>query len=129
MKYFDLKLEIEEAESRYRELCNIYHPDKGGKHSDFIEMKTEYEEYKIIWKYLPEILRLFAPKPQIHQSPFIPQPQPCQKTVIKEIDVNKSLENIASIFKDGLNFAKEVTTLYKETKKPRKAPKTNQNPV
>jgi hypothetical protein len=43
MKYFADGLTIEECRKQFRELCLQLHPDKGGKHEDFIAMKNEYD--------------------------------------------------------------------------------------
>jgi len=34
---------MEELKKNYRELARKYHPDKGGSHSDFIDIKNEYD--------------------------------------------------------------------------------------
>jgi hypothetical protein len=42
--YFENKLTIEDLRSEFRRLCIELHPDKGGTHEQFIEMKKEYDE-------------------------------------------------------------------------------------
>lgn len=44
MKYFNDFMNIEELRTKFREFCLELHPDKGGKHEDFIEMKAEYDK-------------------------------------------------------------------------------------
>lgn len=34
---------LEELKKNYRELARKYHPDKGGSHRDFIDLKNEYD--------------------------------------------------------------------------------------
>ncbi len=34
---------MEELKKNYRELARQYHPDKGGSHRDFIDIKKEYD--------------------------------------------------------------------------------------
>ena len=34
---------LEELKKNYRELARKYHPDKGGSHRDFIDIKNEYD--------------------------------------------------------------------------------------
>ena len=34
---------LEELKKNYRELARVYHPDKGGSHRDFIDLKNEYD--------------------------------------------------------------------------------------
>ena len=43
MKYFNDFMGIEELRRLFRQYCLELHPDKGGKHEDFIEMREEYE--------------------------------------------------------------------------------------
>lgn len=43
-KYFNTYNTPESLKSTYRSLCKTLHPDVGGSHSVFIEMKSEYDE-------------------------------------------------------------------------------------
>jgi hypothetical protein len=49
-KTFESKLQklrksdsLEELKKNYRDLARKYHPDKGGSHTDFIDIKNEYD--------------------------------------------------------------------------------------
>lgn len=42
--YFNKFAEIDETRNTFRKLCLTIHPDKGGDHAAFVEMKNEYEE-------------------------------------------------------------------------------------
>lgn len=45
MLYFqNTKWDIESMRAEYRRLCLAMHPDKGGSHEAFVEMKNEYDE-------------------------------------------------------------------------------------
>ena len=43
MKYFSGLESIEELRKAFHRFCLSMHPDKGGKHEDFIDMKNEYD--------------------------------------------------------------------------------------
>jgi hypothetical protein len=43
MKYFLEQKTIEDLRTDFHRLCITMHPDKGGNHADFIEMKKEYD--------------------------------------------------------------------------------------
>lgn len=44
MKYFTEIMSIEQLRTQFREYCLELHPDKGGDHKEFIEMKAEYDK-------------------------------------------------------------------------------------
>lgn len=43
MKYFNATMDIKELRSLFHKFCISMHPDKGGNHNDFIDMKNEYD--------------------------------------------------------------------------------------
>lgn len=43
MKYFKNVSTLEELKKAYKRLAKIHHPDCGGEHTEFIEMKNEYD--------------------------------------------------------------------------------------
>lgn len=44
--YFTACKTQDEAKNTFRKLCMIMHPDKGGKHSDFIELMQQFEAFR-----------------------------------------------------------------------------------
>jgi len=45
MNYFENISTKEELKKRFRKLCRELHPDAGGDHHAFIEMKTQYDNF------------------------------------------------------------------------------------
>ncbi len=45
MNYFSSSLSAQDAKKLFRKLAVELHPDKGGKHTDFITMQNQYESY------------------------------------------------------------------------------------
>lgn len=43
MRFFQSVTTLEELKKQYKKLAKKYHPDLGGKHEDFIQMKNEYD--------------------------------------------------------------------------------------
>jgi len=46
MKYFTDCKTLDEAKKRYWKLCLKMHPDKGGNHEEFCEMREEFEKFR-----------------------------------------------------------------------------------
>ncbi|OUB81196.1 hypothetical protein [Bacillus wiedmannii] len=44
MKFFQSVTTLEDLKKEYKKLAKKYHPDLGGKHEDFINLKKEYDE-------------------------------------------------------------------------------------
>lgn len=44
MKFFQSVATLEDLKKQYKKLAKKHHPDAGGKHEDFINMKKEYDE-------------------------------------------------------------------------------------
>lgn len=44
MKYFQSVTTLEDLKKQYKKLAKKHHPDLGGKHEDFIELKNEYDK-------------------------------------------------------------------------------------
>jgi hypothetical protein len=44
--YFNNCKTLDEAKKLFYTLCMKLHPDKGGKHDDFIKMKSEFDSFK-----------------------------------------------------------------------------------
>jgi hypothetical protein len=103
MKYFDLKLLKNpncsaELDKHFRELCHTEHPDKGGSNDKFVAIKDEYEEYKVLIKYYPELNTLFAPKKTIV----------VEKIIEKFIPVIQEVQKQPQILERGLDIAKAI---------------------
>lgn len=45
MRYFEKCKTEEEAENVFKEWVKKVHPDAGGKHEDFIDLKNQYDEF------------------------------------------------------------------------------------
>ena len=43
IKYFSMPFEPSNLKAQYKMLCKKLHPDCGGNHTDFVEMKAEYD--------------------------------------------------------------------------------------
>ncbi|QEL88600.1 molecular chaperone DnaJ [Bacillus mycoides] len=44
MNYFQSVTTLEDLKKQYKKLAKKHHPDLGGKHEDFIELKNEYDK-------------------------------------------------------------------------------------
>src|SRR5208282_6606389 len=48
MNYFTGCKTIEEARKRYRDLCKVNHPDKGGSNAVMSEINRQYANYQLV---------------------------------------------------------------------------------
>lgn len=51
MIHFTNCKDLNELKTEFRKLCKILHPDKGGSHSDFIDMQAQFDKLSKILKF------------------------------------------------------------------------------
>jgi hypothetical protein len=122
MKYFNLNLSLDKAHDLFIYLSKLHHPDSNSTADGnvFAEMKSEYEEYKILKKHEKYLFYHFS---------NIIKPKVIVKEVIKEVYIpvkeHPNNENVAKLV-NGLNnldlvkfdsTIKETTNLIKNVKK------------
>ena len=118
MKYFKLNMTLEQAQIRFQKLANTFHPDKPENSTDgteFIELKQEYEDFKVIMKHLAwirhELNQNIVVKEKIVYIQQKPQYDPNQLlNSIKEIarltttgisEFNKTITNTSKLIKQA----------------------------
>jgi hypothetical protein len=118
MKYFKLNMTPEQALSRFQKLAGTFHPDKPENATDgteFIELKQEYDDFKIIMKHLAWIRRELNQIPIVKEKiVYVPQkPQYNTNELINGIkdifkaaapivsDINKSIANTGKILRQA----------------------------
>ena len=112
MKYFTFNQTIEQIDSVYRELLVKLHPDKNSSataHDDFIELKNEYDEIKIIYKHLPDIFEAMKPYfPTVPVQVFVPvePPAPQENYLDKGIEILDKFTKLSSEARKTINAIK-----------------------
>lgn len=122
MKYFSYKMNQDEAKRIYDKLVKELHPDTNPNlsHQQFAEMKSEYEEYKIINKHYSKIADSIISDYQRDQELFNTKTPPESDSPLIDIDI----DSIQNTFSNGMavinNFFDDANALLTKANKTKK---------